>query len=233
MTDDHNDHDHSPAASGVETLIERLRDEGVNSGRRKAEELVRDAEHRAEWLLEQARQEAETIRADARREAEHLRKSGNEALETAARDTVLELHGALVARFRSQVRWLVAQELEKESFLQQLILTLAGRVREQQQLDEAGRVEVVLPTSAVGLEELRSNPESLEAGTLSYFVVAVAAEMLREGVTITVDEDQGSGLSLRLTDAGMDVDLSAEAVADVLLRHLQPRFRALLEGVLR
>lgn len=233
MADSNGDTDRSSASSGVETLIARLRDEGVDSGRKKAEELVHDAQNRADWLLQQAREEADAIREQARQDAENMRASATEALETAARDTVLELHGALVARFRAQVRWLVARELDRESFLRELIMALAGRVREQQNLDEAGNMEVVLPETAVGLEALRSNPESLEEGTLSYFVVAVAEQMLRDGVSITVDADQPNGLKLRLTDSGMEVDLTTDTVADVLLRHLQPRFRALLEGVLR
>ncbi|MBA1145931.1 hypothetical protein H0Z60_02550 [Ectothiorhodospiraceae bacterium WFHF3C12] len=233
MTERNGNGDRSTASSGVETLIARLRDEGVDRGRKEAEELVADAQNRADWLLQQAREEADAIREQARRDAEKMRNSATEALETAARDTVLELHGALVARFRSQVRWLVATELNREAFLQQLILALASRVREQQNLDEAGSMEVVLPETAVGLEALRSDPESLEEGTLSYFVVAVAERMLRDGVSVTVAADQQEGLTLRLTDAGMEVELTADTVAEALLRHLQPRFRALLEGVLR
>lgn len=225
--------DPARASSGVEALIARLRDEGVEQGRRKAEEIVQDAQRRADWLVRQARDEADAIRQQARRDAGNLRESGMQALQTAARDTVLELHGALVARFRAQVRWLVARQLDQEAFLRELILTLAGRTREQQALDAAGVMEVVLPDTVVDLEALRRNPESLEEGTLSYFVVAVAERMLRQGVHITVAPGQANGLRLRLTDTGMEVDLSAETVADVLLRHLQPRFRALLEGVLR
>ena len=43
------------AASGVEALIERLREQGVEQGQQRAAELVEEAERRAEWLLQQAR----------------------------------------------------------------------------------------------------------------------------------------------------------------------------------
>jgi len=233
MSDGHDSGDAGLASSGVEALIQRLRDEGVVRGRKRAEELVQDAESRARWLVEQAQAEAEQIRAAAHREADALRRSGEEALEVAARDTVLEVHGALVARFRGQVQQLVANELDKEAFLQQLILALAGRLREQEDLDADGELEVILPESAVGLEELRRKPEALREGTLSYFVVAVAEEMLRAGVSITFSGEHASGLRLRLHDEGVDIDLTEESIADLLIKHLQPRFRALLEGVLR
>jgi V/A-type H+-transporting ATPase subunit E len=38
---------------------------------------------------------------------------------------------------------------------------------------------------------------------------------------------------VRLVDRDVVLDLSDRAVADVILEHLQPRFRALLEGVVK
>jgi V/A-type H+-transporting ATPase subunit E len=39
------------------------------------------------------------------------------------------------------------------------------------------------------------------------------------------------GIRIVMKDSGVVVDLTDAAVADVILRHLQPRFRAMLEGV--
>ena len=47
-------------SSGVEALIQRLRDEGVESGRAQAEKIVADAETRAGWILKQAEEDART-----------------------------------------------------------------------------------------------------------------------------------------------------------------------------
>jgi V/A-type H+-transporting ATPase subunit E len=43
--------------------------------------------------------------------------------------------------------------------------------------------------------------------------------------------DDAGGIRIVLKDDGLVVDLTDAAVAEVILRHLQPRFRALLEGV--
>jgi V/A-type H+-transporting ATPase subunit E len=40
-------------------------------------------------------------------------------------------------------------------------------------------------------------------------------------------------LRLRLVENEVVLDLSDRAIANVLLQHLQPRFRALLEGMVR
>jgi V/A-type H+-transporting ATPase subunit E len=55
--------------------------------------------------------------------------------------------------------------------------------------------------------------------------------MLRAGVTIARSEGDAGGIRIVLLDSGLQVDLTDGAVAGVILRHLQPRFRALLEGV--
>jgi V/A-type H+-transporting ATPase subunit E len=42
-----------------------------------------------------------------------------------------------------------------------------------------------------------------------------------------------NGLRVRLVDKEVILDLSDRAVADAILEHLQPRFRALLEGIVK
>ncbi|MGL6133896.1 MAG: hypothetical protein ACRC1L_06885, partial [Prochlorococcaceae cyanobacterium] len=78
-------------AAGVEGLIARLRDQGVEAGRSQAEEIVTQAQADARQTLDQARQQAERIVADARRQASNLEQSGREALDLALRDAVLTM----------------------------------------------------------------------------------------------------------------------------------------------
>lgn len=219
-------------ASGVEALIERLRDEGVEQGREQARRIVADAESRAGWMIEQAERNAETIRRRALEEAERLQHSAREALRVAARDTVLEMQATLTHRFRGHLRWLVAETLSQEELLQRLILELVARTRQDTPLDAEGDVEIVLPRGVLGLEELHRRPEELREGTLSHFVVAQARELLREGVRFSVGE-HGSGIRVRLHEHDMEIDITESAVTELLLEHLQPRFRAMLEGIVK
>ena len=218
-------------SSGVEELLQRLRDEGVAAGRAEAERIVADAEARARWLVEQTEEETERLRKQARKEAEHLQKTGREALNTAARDTLLSLKTTLTQRFTGEVKRLVGEELTKEDLLEQLIMAVVGRVREQ--VDRAGEVEVELPRELVNWEELARNPEELAEGSLARFVRVVAADGLRRGVSFGVASDHHRGIRLYLKDQNIMIDLSDEALAAMLLQHLQPRFRALLEGIVK
>ena len=218
-------------ASGVEALIDRLRNEGVVSGRTQAEQLVKEAQDRADSIVKQARKQAEQIVSQAREEVENLERAGKESLEVAFRDTNLALKTQLTQRFTGEVRRLIGAETKKPELLQKLILEVAGSVKEE--VAEAGQVEVLLPRKVAGLEELSRDPQELEQGVLTQFVRLISQDQLREGVIFGVAKDNRSGLRLRLVDQEVVLDLSDSAIADAILEHLQPRFRALLEGVVR
>ncbi len=220
-------------SSGVEALIERLRDEGVAEGRRQAEELIVEARHDAEKIVAEAKHEAEAILRQARAEAEMVRNAGEEALRTAMRDTVLKMKGHLSTRFSEEVRRLVAADMAQEAFMERLILEVAGRVRRDAGLERAEQVEILLPEDVVGLEELRRHPEKLREGSLSHFVLAVANGLLRDGVELRSSDRLEGGIRISLQGGEIQVDLTPDKVAEVLLEHLHPRFRAILEGTVK
>lgn len=221
-----------PAASGVEELIRRLQEEGVNKGQAEAEQLLAEARAEAARIRAEAEAEARALREQTRQEAETARRAGQEALQVAYRDTVLSLKNWLLQRFSGDVERLVSAEMSDREFLQRLILEVAGRVRERHGLD-TGAIELLIPEEAVEVEELRRHPEELRAGTLSHFVLARAGSLLREGVSLQVVPDGPAGISIRLVDRDVEIDLGDDAVAQLLLQHLQPRFRAFLEGMVR
>ena len=220
-----------PVSHGVEELIDRLREEGVKAGRTEAERIVADAETRAKWLLQQAQDEAGTLIENARGESQALRNSADDALQVAARDMLLSLRERLTHRFAGEVRRLVAEELRDRAFLKRLILEIAGRQREL--VDDSDEVEVLLPTRALEVDELRKDTGELQHGELTELVLGITDAMLRDGVSLRVTEADIEGISARLVDDEIQVDVTADAVAALLLEHLQPRFRALLEGIVR
>jgi V/A-type H+-transporting ATPase subunit E len=233
MTDTQADKQAMLASSGVEALIERLRAEGVDMGRTAAAKIEADARGRAAEIVRQAEERAARLVADARQESRTLQKGGEEALHIAMRDTVLHLKGQLMEHFSTEVRRLIAVAMDQEEFLRKLILEVAGRAREQAGLDSGQPVEVLLPRALVGLEELRRKPLELREGSLSHFVLSVAGNVLAEGVTFGAAGDDARGIRLHLEGKNVQIELTDEAVASLLLQHLQPRFRAILEGTVK
>lgn len=221
------------SSSGVDALIARLREEGVSAGRAQAAQIVSDAQLQAKEILDKAQADARDRLETARREADAYRAAGDEALRTAIRDTILSMKSDLMQRFSSDVRRLVSRQLADPEILQKMILEVAGRLRDGAGVEQEDPLEIVLPETAVGLEELRNNPEELGTGRLTGFVLGLTGEMLREGVTFSASEDAKTGIQVKVEGKDVTLDLTDEAVADLLLQHLQPRFRAVLEGIVK
>jgi len=221
------------ASSGVESLIERLRNEGVVAGQKKSEDLVLNAQKRAEWIVEEAELEAKAILDKARKEVNALTKAGEDALKLARRDAFLKLRDTLLGSFGDEVMRVVGKQMTDKQFTEKLILALAGIVREKASLDEHKEIVISLPRTIMGVDELRQNPEELNKGVLSHYTASIAANLLRKGVKFEVSDDIKAGLSVRLVDDAMVIDFTDEAVSALLLEHIQPRFRALLQGIVK
>lgn len=217
--------------SGVESLIARLRDQGVTAGRAEADRIKAEAEAKARAVVEGAEKEAKAKLDAARKEADAYRRAGEDALKQAARDVTLELKERLARRFADEVGKAVSDAMRDEDMLKRMILALVGRVRSESGVDQSADSEVLLPRAVLGFDDLRRKPEELREDGLTRLVAAFAGEMLREGVRFGRAEDGAGGIRIVLADHGISIDVTDKAVADALLAHMQPRFRALLEGV--
>jgi V/A-type H+/Na+-transporting ATPase subunit E len=221
------------ASFGVEALIEKLREKGVTAGQTEAERIIAEARQKATAIKKQAQQEADEIITEARAETEALKAAGKDALQLAARDAHLKLRELLMNRFSDEVRRLVGQAMEPQPFMEKLILQVAGRARDEAGLDKEDKLAIKLPEHLIQIDDLRKKPEELKEGTLVHFVLSVMASLFRSGITYYPSGDVNNGLKVYLKDGDVEVDLTDEAITAVLLEHLQPRFRALLEGVVK
>lgn len=223
----------SSTASGVEALIERLKQEGIATGQSKAEDIVLNAQKRAEWIIAEAEQEAQQLLDETQKQTDAMLASGNDALQLAARDALIGLRDLLLNSFSEEITRVVGKQMQQPEFLQQLILSLAGSVREQTAIDQCEQLTVHLPEDVIGIEELKQKPNELEQGMLSVFTASIAGDMLRKGIKLELNSDLSAGLFIQLQEQGMLIDFSDETVAALLLQHLQPRFRALLQGIIK
>jgi len=218
--------DKKQAASGVQELIDQIREKGVNEGKSEGTRIVNDAEQRAEWIIKQAKEEAEAIRQEAEHNARFVKDAGRDALGLALRDIKLKLKDELSIQFSEQLRKLVEKELQDPSTLKALLISAVSKTS----IPDEG-VTIVLPGRAKGINELRGDPKSLEQGVLVELVSDTAKQMLTKGVDIRLDNNLDSGLTFLLNDGEVSVEVTDKSLSAMLLQHLQPRFRAILEGV--
>ena len=79
-------------------------------------------------------------------------------------------------------------------------------------------------------EDLRKAPEEAKPGTLMHFVLSLGGGLLREGVSFGSADDIEAGIRVKLAGEDMQIDLTSASLEALLLRHMLPRFRALLRG---
>jgi V/A-type H+/Na+-transporting ATPase subunit E len=198
-------------SSGVQELIDRLRENGVEAGNEEAGQIVGAARKQAASILDNAKQEAAELVSKAREEAQNLRKAGEDALRLAGRDAVLQLQEELSQKFAEQVTRIVGASLDDADFIQKLLIEVAGQAVPK----ESGR-QVQLLVS--------------DEAAMNRFAAASAASLMRDGVKLAVSPSGEPGVTVKMLDDNTEVGFEEKAITDFLLQHLLPRFRAVLEG---
>ncbi len=214
------------SSNGVQELIDLIHEKGVAAGKEEGTRIVKEAEKRAEWILSQAKEEAAHIKLRAEKDAQFIRNAGKDSLDMAFRDIKLKLKDELSSQFAGQLKRLIQHEMQDPDTLKQILVQAAAKSRVP---DE--KMKILLPEQALGLEELRQNPASIEQGELMEVLSDVAKRLFQSGVEIKLSPEVSSGLVFSLREGEILIEVTDKALADLLLAHLQPRFRALLEGV--
>jgi V/A-type H+-transporting ATPase subunit E len=216
-------------ASGVQELINRLRDEGVKAGREKSDQVLREAREQASRIVAQAKTEAEEILSKARSEIETERAAAHDSLRVAIRDTELKMEAELKAGFAAHVKRLVSVELSDREFLRQIVLGIAGMAAGDKAC-EGQPVEVLLPQDLFETDERETRLTERGQDRMRHLVLGISGDMLREGVDLKPSEDISGGIRIRLVGEDLEIDLSDQAISDLLLQNLLPRYQAIVTG---
>ena len=211
-------------SSGVQELISRIRDDGVHAGENKAAEIIAEARREAARILAQAQSEAEEIQSNSSAEIESYKSAALDALKLAARDTSLQLEAAVLAAFEAHVKRLVAPVVYDGSFIRALLLVLAGQAADQYPPDQ--ELEILVSDMLAGKADENAELDK----TIRDSVLGISSNMLREGVEIIPSSQVSGGARVRVVGEDLEIDLTSEAISTLLLKHLLPRYRGILDG---
>lgn len=190
----------------------RLRDEGVEAGRHEAARIIEEAHRRADDILESARREAVDTVGTARATAESELRAMREALRVAHRDTVLMLKEELTALLRDRLQVVMRDHLDRPEGLEALLDALLRMLPR----DEATQAEL-------SGAPLRNSDAGGALGPL-------LAQLLERGVVLKAGVLDATGLRLRWEGRGVELDMTDQALAEMLSGRLVTRFHDLLEG---
>jgi V/A-type H+/Na+-transporting ATPase subunit E len=223
--------DEPQSAQGVEHFIQQLRDKGVEAGQREADRLVDEARKMALEIVQKANGEADEMKAKIKKDIEQDKAAAEAALKLAFRDTVLRLKSEITSRFAAQVQNLVSVTMHDRESLRVLILEV---VREILTKDiENQPIEILISPEIIRGTEFSENPEDPQADPLSTLIQQLSSEMLRQEIEIKAGGDHTEGIRIRLIDKDLEIELTEQTISDLLLKHILPRFRARLEGMVR
>ena len=112
-------------AQALESFIDRLRTDGVESGRKAAEDIRREAEREAEKRIRDAEAKARQIVEAAEAQREQTLARTQTDLKLAARDTVAKLRETLNQAVNRALEKAVAEKFNDSTFLSELIRQVA------------------------------------------------------------------------------------------------------------
>lgn len=111
----------------IESFIAKLKTEGVEEGKRQADQLRDEAVKESDQIIANAKKQAEKIIADANAEADSILTRGQTELQLAARDAILELRESLERILEAVLHNHVGAQLDDSLFLKELIQSIVQR----------------------------------------------------------------------------------------------------------
>ena len=199
-------------AETIESFVEKLQKEGIETGKAEAEKIIADARSQAEKIIAEARTQADAIINDARAQAQRDLKRGKDELELACRDTILHLRETINKIIKAILEQAVDEKLHDDKFLEDLIR------------------EVVIQYAKQDAEGTRSIEIKLNDETLQAILSRTTGQMTRANQT-----KGGMDLKSGLKSAGFEyesgegkVEVTADSITEVLMEMISPRLREVI-----
>jgi V/A-type H+-transporting ATPase subunit E len=191
-------------AEELQSLLERIRREGLEKAEAEAEAVLAAARARADGIVKDAQAAAAELLKRAEQDGEAFAARGRQAVEQAARDLILSVRAAVEALFAALVQREVAQALTPEALQPMLAQVVETYVRG----DADRRVSILLA------------PEALPA-VLDFFQRKFAEE-LKRGLEVKSENGIPAGFRVSLADGRVQLEFTDEAIAEALCQLLRP-----------
>lgn len=216
----------SSSGSGVQALIDQIRGQGVQAAREEGERILARANEEAAATRAKAEAESKAMLESTRAQIATETAAGAEAIRNAARDSLLDLRSQVRKAFEVHVRRLVSEQMAQTDFVRSLVLVLAGQAAEQY-INDHDAVIFVSNAIAGGTD---TSADDAAQQKIFQAVLGAAGSMLREGIELRGADDVGGGAKVRLVGQDLEIDMSEESLTRLLLKHLVPRYRAIVEA---
>jgi len=200
----------------LQSLLDRIRREGVERAEAEAASIVDEAKERARRVVAEAEAEADGLRRQGEADAAASRERAEKALEQAGRDFLLALQKSIEAILRETLRDTVAKALTPDVVADMLVRLAEAYAAHD--MNES-RVDVLLA------------PEDREA--IAALVMRKYRDLVNQGLTLRADERLDKGFKVSFVDDNLYHDFSLTALAEALAPVLKPPLGEIVERAAR
>ena len=193
----------------LQSLLDRIRHEGVERAVAEAASIVGEAQERARQVVAEAEVEADRLRRRAEADAAASRERGEKALEQAGRDFLLALQRSIEAILRETLRDTVATALTPDVVADMLVRLAEAYAAHD--MNES-RVDVLLAAE--------------DRDSIAAIVMQKYRELVGQSLTLRADERLDKGFKVSFVDDKLYHDFSLPALAEALAPVLKPSLGA-------
>lgn len=188
----------------LEKLIQKIKQDGVESAKREGMDILSQAQEEADRLIAAAKKESARILEDGQKELDRRKQSMEEGLKQAARDVVLSVRQELERMLGNLLRSEVKAELTGKK-LEAIVLELLRNWKPEKELD-------------ISLSD--SDAEALAAS----LVEKLKSRMSGDDFQIKPLKSIQAGLRISFRDGTAYFDFTDEQISKILLELLNPKF---------
>ncbi|HOQ57641.1 MAG TPA: hypothetical protein PLI37_01065 [Bacteroidales bacterium] len=193
--------------NSIKDLTDQLFQEGVEKGRKEAQQLIDEAEKKKSELIAAARQEAAQIIEAAKKQAQELDKNTKAELQLFARQALDALRSEIVNLLTDKVvREAIQTSSNDKTFMQNLLLVFVKNWAEN------GELEI----------------QTSEAKALTDFFKAKAKELLDKGLTIKQVNNLDTHFILTAKDGSYKIQFGEEEFINYFKEFLRPQLVEML-----
>jgi len=194
----------------LESLIEKIKKDGVQEAKRMAQEIIDAAKKQAADIVKEANSQAQKIKEISQEETESFRKNTENSLKKAARDLILTLREEIISLFDKVLKKKISEQLKPE-FIKELIIKI---------------VDILPAKKDKPLEVLISDKET---GKLKNFLITSLKESKKD-IEIKTSKAIEQGFRIGVKDDNIYYDFTDEAIAQALEEFLNPAISEMLKN---
>lgn len=192
----------------LDSLIEKIRKEGIEEAQHSADEIVKEAKQKAASLIENAKKEAEKIVADGKNQLDQYKTTAEIDLKQSARNFELLLKEKINSLFDNVFKRQVAAEMNP-NFLKEMILKIV------EYWTKDSKAEILL--------------NEKDKDQLEKVLFSGVKDDVKKALNIRVSSDISNGFRIGLKGDQVYYDFSDESITEVLKTLISPKLKEILE----